>query len=313
MSSAAKVGVFMLVILFIVGYFVLKIEDIDVHRGRGSRQVKVSFDDVAGLDEKSAVRIAGVRKGKVTDIHVLPNGKAEVTLEVDDDVPLHANATARVANLGLLGEKYIELDPGTQTTPVIQQQGTVTLRGTAPASFDDVTNQVAAIADDVKAITESLRHVVSGPTGQQRLEDIVENVRGITSDVRALIQANRSNVDATLTNAREITASLKVEIPKLAASIDRVANQLGGTVGENRQDVRVIVENLRGLSRDLQTTTDNLNAITGQVKSGEGTVGKLIYSDEAHNRLTAALESVESGVNELKTTLGRANKIGMDL
>ncbi|HKO58130.1 MAG TPA: MlaD family protein [Thermoanaerobaculia bacterium] len=302
----------MLVVLAILGYFVLKIEDIDLSRGKGTRQVKVTFDNVAGLDEKSAVRVAGVRKGKVTKIQVLPNGQAEVTLEVDDDVPLHGNATAKVANLGLLGEKYIELDPGDQTAPVIAQKE-VRLQGTAPASFDDVTNQVAAIATDVKAITASLRTVVAGPTGQQRLEDIVENVRAITGEVRALIAANRTNVDATLANAREITAALKVEIPKLARDIDKVANQIGGTVGENREDVRVVVENLKGLSRDLRTTADNLNAITGQVKSGEGTVGKLLYSDEAHDKLTSALTSVESGVTELKNTLGRANKIGLDL
>ncbi|HEV7921463.1 MAG TPA: MlaD family protein [Thermoanaerobaculia bacterium] len=303
----------MLVVLAILGYFVLKIEDIDLSRGKGTRQIKVTFDNVAGLDEKSAVRVAGVRKGKVTQIHVLPNGKAEVTLEVDDDVPLHSNASAKVANLGLLGEKYIELSPGDQTAPVIAGKQDVQLRGTAPASFDDVTNQVAAIATDVKAITASLRTVMSGPTGQQRLEDIVENVRAITGEVRALIAANRTNVDATLANAREITAALKVTIPKLASDIDRVANQIGGTVGENRDDVRVIVENLKGLSRDLRTTSDNLNAITSQVKSGEGTVGKLLYSDEAHDKLTSALSSVESGVNELKNTLGRVNKIGLDL
>jgi phospholipid/cholesterol/gamma-HCH transport system substrate-binding protein len=312
MSSAAKIGAFMLVVLAILGYFVLKIEDIDLSRGKGTREIKVTFDNVAGLDEKSAVRVAGVRKGKVTKIQVLPNGQAEVTLEVDDDVPLRSNATAKVANLGLLGEKYIELDPGDETQPVNAQKE-VRLRGSAPASFDDVTNQVAAIATDVKAITASLRTVVAGPTGQQRLEDIVENVRAITGEVRALIAANRTNVDATLANAREITAALKVEIPKLARDIDRVANQIGGTVGENREDVRVVVENLKGLSRDLRTTADNLNAITGQVKSGEGTVGKLLYSDEAHEKLTSALTSVESGVTELKNTLGRANKIGMDL
>jgi phospholipid/cholesterol/gamma-HCH transport system substrate-binding protein len=313
MSSAAKIGAFMLVVLAILGYFVLKIEDIDLSRGKGTRQIKVTFDNVAGLDEKSAVRVAGVRKGKVTKIHVLPNGKAEVTLEVDDDVPLHGNASAKVANLGLLGEKYVELNPGDETAPVLADKQTVTLRGTAPASFDDVTNQVAAIATDVKAITASLRQVMAGPTGEQRLEDIVENVRAITGEVRALIAANRTNVDATLANAREITAALKVTIPKLAADIDRVANQIGGTVGENREDVRVIVENLKGLSRDLRTTSDNLNAITGQVKSGEGTVGKLLYSNEAHDKLTSALASVESGVNELKNTLGRANRIGLDL
>jgi phospholipid/cholesterol/gamma-HCH transport system substrate-binding protein len=314
MSSAAKVGVFMLIILGILGYFVLKIEDIDFSRGKGTREVKVIFDNAAGLDEKSAVRVAGVRKGKVTKIDYLPSGKAEATLELDSDVVLHKNASAQVANLGLLGEKYVELNPGTPEAPVVPQtQTTVTLQGSSPASIDQVTDQISAIATDVKAITESLRHVMAGPGGQQRIEDIVENVRQITAQTRELIAANRENVDATMTNMRAITADLRVEIPKLAASIDRVANQIGGTVGDNREDVRRIVENLRVLSSDLKTTTANLNNITGQVKSGTGTVGKLIYDQEAYDRLNAALGSVESGVNELKNTLGRVNRIGLDL
>lgn len=313
MSSAAKVGIVMIIALAVLGFFVLKIEDLDLTGSKGTREVKAIFEDVAGLDEKSAVRIAGVRKGTVTDIRVLPDGRAEVTLEVDDDVPLHADASAQIANLGLLGEKYVNLDPGKATAPVLSAEGPVTLRGTQPASIDEVTQQVSDIATDVKAITASLRQVMAGPNGQQRLEDIVENVRIMTVQMRELIAANRSNVDATLLNAREITAQLRVEIPRLADSLDRVAKQIGGTVGENREDVRHVVENLRGLSSDLRTTADNLNAITGQVKSGEGTVGKLLYSDEAHERLTGALTSVEGGVKSLQETLGRANQIKMDL
>jgi phospholipid/cholesterol/gamma-HCH transport system substrate-binding protein len=313
MTSAAKVGIVMLIALAVLGYFVLRIEDITLSRSKTTHVVKAVFDDVAGLDDESAVRIAGVRKGHVTDIKVLPDGRAQVTLQVDDDVPLHANAQAKVANLGLLGEKYIELDPGTPNAPVLANTGVIVLPGTQPATFDDVTDQVAAIAEDVKAITTSMRAVMAGPTGQQRLEQIVENVRGITSDVRSLIAANRENVDATLVNTREITAQLRMEIPRLAATLDRVANQIGGTVGENRPDVREVVQNLRGLSADLRVTADNLNAITGQVKSGEGTVGKLFYSDEAHDKLTGALSSVESGVKSLQETLGRANRIQMDL
>jgi phospholipid/cholesterol/gamma-HCH transport system substrate-binding protein len=313
MTSAAKVGVVMLIALAVLGYFILRIEDISFNRSRTTREVKAIFDDVAGLDDESAVRIAGVRKGHVTDIKVLPDGRAEVTMEVDDDVPLHTNAQANVANMGLLGEKYVELDPGTPNTPVLTQTGTVTLRGAQPKDFDDVTQQVSAIAEDVKAITASLRAVTAGPNGQQRLDQILDNVRLITAEVRMLIAANRANVDATLGNARVITEQLRSEIPRLADSIDAMAKQMGGTVGENREDVRGVVKNLRGLSADLRTTADNLNAITGQVRTGEGTVGKLFYSDEAHDRLTSALTSVEGGVKSLQETLGRASRIQMDL
>ena len=147
MTSAAKVGAFMLLALGIMAFFVLRIEDINVRR-HGVRKISAIFTDVAGLDDKSAVRIAGVRKGKVTSVHVRPDGKAKVNMEIDDDVPLHANASAKVANLGLLGEKYIDIDPGAQNLPVIPEKQQVLLMGSEPASMDDITNQVAAIAND---------------------------------------------------------------------------------------------------------------------------------------------------------------------
>ena len=312
MSNAAKVGIVMIIALAVVGYFILKIEDVNLSRSRNQREITATFDDVAGLDKESAVRIAGVRKGHVTRIKVLPDGRAQVTMKVDDDVPLHANAAARVANLGLLGEKYIELDPGTPAAPVLPE-GTIALQGTAPASFDDVTNQLSSIATDVKAITTSLRDVLGGPQGEQRLNAIVGNVQSITEEMRALIAANRSNIDATLANTRAITENLRSEIPRLANSIDSVADQISGTVGENRTELREVITNLRGLSSDLRTTAENLNDITGKVKSGEGTMGKLFYSDEAHAKLTSALNAVEGGVTELKNTLGRVSRMQLDL
>src|SRR3954451_891031 len=103
MSSAAKVGVFMLIVLAILGWFVLKIEDIPMGRGQQGRTVKAVFESAAGLDNKCDVRVASVRGGKATDITRRRDGKDEVTLEVEKDVQLHGNASAKVANLGLLG------------------------------------------------------------------------------------------------------------------------------------------------------------------------------------------------------------------
>lgn len=312
MSSAAKVGMFMLVVLGIAAFFILRIEDIQLGAAE-TRKVDVIFDSVAGLEEKSRVRVAGVPVGKVSDIKLQPDGRARVTLEVSRDVQLRQGATARVANLGLLGEKYVELDPGNPAAPPLPEGQQITLAGAQTASIDDVTSQVSDIAGDVKAITASLRNVLGGVEGQRRVEDIVENVRQITDRVRMIIEINEGNINATAANFRKITDDLRVEIPRIASSIDRFANSLSGTVTENREDVRAVVTNLRTLSADLRVTADNLNDITGQVRSGEGTVGKLFYSDEAHTKLTDALGAVEGGVNELRDTLGRANRIQMDL
>jgi phospholipid/cholesterol/gamma-HCH transport system substrate-binding protein len=313
MSSAAKVGVFMVVILLIAGYLIIRIEDISFTSRSDEREITAVFDSVAGLDEKSAVRVAGVRKGRVQKIEVTPDGRASVTMRVAKDVQLRRGATARVASLGLLGEKYVELDPGPPSAPPIPPGEPVRLTGSQPASIEDVTSQVSEIALDVKAITESLRAAMGGPEGERRVVDIFENVRSVTERVRFIIEANESNVNATFANFRAITDDLRVEIPKIAASVDSLADSLSGTVGENRADVREVVTNLRGLSADLRVTADHLNAITGQVRGGEGTVGKLLFSDEAHERLTSALSAVEGGVGELRDTLGRVGRLGLDV
>lgn len=308
MSSAAKVGAFMVAILVVLGYFIIRVEDL-TPGGAETKEVQVEFDSVAGLEEKSRVRIAGVPVGKVAKIELAPTGRARVTLDIDESVVLRQGATARVANLGLLGEQYIELDPGPPAAASLPENTVV--RGSSTASIDEVTNKVSAIADDVKAITASLRTTVGNDEGARRMEEIVANVHDVSLRLRLLLEANEGNINASAENFRKITDDLRVEIPRIAASIDRVANSVGGTVTENREDVRVIAENLRTLSADLKTTTEHLNSITGQVRSGEGSVGKLIYSDEAHDKLTSALGSIDQGVGELRGMLGRVNKLGL--
>ncbi|MDX1584713.1 MAG: MlaD family protein, partial [Thermoanaerobaculia bacterium] len=268
---------------------------------------------VAGLNEKSAVRVAGVRVGKVSEIRLTDDGRALVLLQIRDDVELYEDATARVASLGLLGEQYVQLIPGSPQAPPLPEEQEITLSGTSTATIDDVTNQVAQIADDLKAITASIRNSVGGPTGEERLEEIMENIRAVSESIRELVESNRQDVAATAENLRAITDELRMELPGLVDSLENAANNVGGTIGENREDVRTIVENLEALSSDLKITSENLGALTGQVRSGEGTVGKLIYSDEAHERLTGALEAVEGGVDQLGDTLGRINRLGLQL
>ncbi len=71
--------------------------------------------------------------------------------------------------------------------------------------------------------------------------------------------------------------------------------------------------NLKDLTTRVQTSVDNLNEITGKIARGEGTVGKLVNSEEAHDQLMSALGSVEKGVDTLSDTLGRVQKLKLDL
>ena len=82
MSPTARIGLFMIVALAILGVFIVKIEEIPIGAKSGRHRVQASFPSVAGLDEKSPVRIAGVRIGIVERI-ALQGDRALVTLALD--------------------------------------------------------------------------------------------------------------------------------------------------------------------------------------------------------------------------------------
>src|SRR5258708_30542639 len=111
MNSAAKVGVFFLIVMIVAGILICKSEDLHLGR-KGAKTVSIVFNDVSGLDDKATVRVAGVRVGKVKKIRQI-EGRAYVDVEIDDpNVELRQGASAAIANLGLLGEKSLELVPG---------------------------------------------------------------------------------------------------------------------------------------------------------------------------------------------------------
>jgi phospholipid/cholesterol/gamma-HCH transport system substrate-binding protein len=299
MSAAAKVGAFFVMVLILAGLLIWRIEELRLGRGKAQR-ISIEFKDVAGLDAKSTVRVAGVRVGKVAKIRIdKATGKAIVDVDIDPDVDLRQGASAAIANLGLLGEKYVELTPGPVGASALPE-GSV-LQGDVPVSFDQITRLARDIEQDVKGISSNLNQSLGGPEGEERLRTIVENVRLITEDLRVMVASNRGNVDATLANFKEFSGVLV-----------QLVDRLDTLVASNQSNVTQGIANIREISQKLETTADNLNQITGRVRQGEGTVGKLIQSDEAHQNLNDALVAVKEGVSSLNKTLSAANKIQFD-
>ncbi len=300
MTPAARIGLFMLIGLVILGLFIIKIEDIPIGE-RGERlQVEARFPTVAGVDRKADVRIAGVRVGKVEEIR-LEGGQAVLTLSLDPDVELHRGASVRVTSLGMLGDKYVEILPGDPTAPLLPP-GTE-LSGTAPPTFDQVLKAASDIGADVKEVTEALRRSVGGQQGAEKLTEIVDNIEQLTATLRVLIEQNQGNVNATMANFREFSATLRDELPRIAEKINTLADNLDGVVVENRTDVRASLSNIRDISERLKVSADNLNVITTKIATGEGTIGKLVNDETTVDNVNETLTSIRDGVHTLNERL----------
>ncbi len=305
MNQAVKVGIFMTVVLAVLGYFLLRIEDLRLFAPEGQR-VEAVFDSVAGLDAKSAVRVAGVRVGTVESIG-LENGRALTVLLLDEPITLTEGASAAVSNLGLLGDKYVLLDPGpVGATPL--PDGT-RLPGRSPLSLDDAMARLNDVAESLGEVTRS----VSGAGGETSISRLLDNLEATSVMIRELVATNRQQVSSTVANFDRLSATLADRLPTLSERLEDILTAVDTVLGENRGNLSESLDNIRSLTAGLQGSVDNLNEISGRLARGEGSVGKLLSSDEAHDQLVETLASVETGVESLGEVFDRVRRLELQL
>ena len=305
MKSLVKVGVFATVCLVILALLIWQIEDWNPFVKQGQR-IDAVFDSVAGLDDKASVRVAGVRVGEVDGVGLQGN-RARITLRLDKPLPLTVGTTARIANLGLLGEKYVELIPGPPDAPPLPP-GTV-LVGSTPPSIDDAMAKLSDIGESIQKVTGQL----TGSNFAGNLDRLVTDIQLTSAEIRALVAENRANVASSIRNFDQMGSTLARELPRLADNMNRTLDQLTAVIDENRGDLNTSMGNVRELTEKLQTSADNLNRISSQIASGQGTLGKLINDETAYNEVISTLDSIQGGVETLSGTLGGINKFKIDL
>jgi len=107
-----SVGAFVIVGLAAVAYVALKI-GAGLLVGTDTYLVSARFNNVSGLSAGGKIAIAGVTVGSVERIDLdLTDYSAVVTLRMRQDVALPTDSIVSVRSNGLLGDKYLAIQPG---------------------------------------------------------------------------------------------------------------------------------------------------------------------------------------------------------
>ena len=81
--------------------------------GTSGYTVTAEFDNAAGVDTGTDVRLAGIKIGTVTGQSLnAENYQAHITMVIDPKVSLSDDTTAKITSEGLLGSNFIALEPG---------------------------------------------------------------------------------------------------------------------------------------------------------------------------------------------------------
>ncbi|MBP5399410.1 MAG: MCE family protein [Alphaproteobacteria bacterium] len=108
-----RVGIYTILIIALLSVVYMVRRNVALHNEESSHySLKARFGRTDGLSVGDPVRLAGVDIGKVIDAEIDPNYKAVLTLEIKDGINIPSDSSASIVSDGVLGSKYIEIEPG---------------------------------------------------------------------------------------------------------------------------------------------------------------------------------------------------------
>lgn len=188
-----KVGMFVAIGIAI---FISMIFSIGSFRSFEQRySLKMRFNFANGVQVAAPVRLAGVRVGEVSDIDIVldkENQKTvvDLTIVLNKKAKVEKDAEAFISTLGLIGEKYIEIIPGTAGNETLKPGQTLIGKDSVPV--EKVTEKAYEMMVDLKKLMESANIVMDkvktgqGTVGKLFMDDgLYKELEAFIKDLKA--------------------------------------------------------------------------------------------------------------------------------
>ncbi|MFF7940546.1 MCE family protein [Nocardia gamkensis] len=254
----------------------------------GSYEVRIQMPNVTTLTRNSPVRVHDVAVGTVSRIEV-EDWHALVTVKLNPDVQLPANAVAKIGQTSLLGSNHLELAAPTDQAPEgrLRAGDVIPLAraGTYPTTEQVLSSLSVVLNGGGVAQLETITHELnSALTGREeairdllpQLNELTTNLDRQTGDIIAAM-SGLDRLGGQLAEQREVVAAAIEQIhPALTVLADRRANITRAltALGELSDVVRRIVDasgedlkaNLRSLVPALKSLSDTGGDLTEALK-----------------------------------------------
>ena len=147
------VGIFVFIGLLCVAYMTVKLGKVTLV-GNNYYSLYARFGSVSGLREGSPIEIDGIEVGRVERLTLDQEKQlALITLKIRKGVKVYEDASAAIKNAGLIGDKFVNIDPG-GSGEVLKPEGTIT-ETTTPTDIEDLISKY--VFGDVK--TENKKEI----------------------------------------------------------------------------------------------------------------------------------------------------------
>ncbi|GDY11905.1 hypothetical protein LBMAG53_07830 [Planctomycetota bacterium] len=339
MSTEIKVGLLFFLAIGVALWFTIYVNKVGagggVYQIYFPRVVRLKEGDQVSYN---GVRVGMVTEVAPDLIDGEPWVRVGFNLDADrrDKVLINPASRYRIVQ-GLLGGSQLDISSrsGQPITP--ERLTALRPRGDEPVGMDEAFNSIRNMVEENR---ENLKAAISSvDTGMHKFGKASDEITAVVSEnrpelkraisaiadagtsVTKIIEENRPAVTATIASidkaAKQVAELIAENRPALqkaidqfpeavksligaATKVDKAANEIQEAVAENRKDLRTTLENAAKFSDRLVTIGEDVKAITGQIASGKGTIGKLVFQDDLHDKTVAAVDSFSARLDEVK-------------
>jgi len=287
-TTEIKVGFFaaasVIFLIFFITYFRLS----KIHLNNYNIYT-VNFKEISGLSKKADIKIAGVKIGWVEDIALINGGDiVDVKLCINPDVQIRYDAIVEIRQDGLLGSKFIDLNPGDNSLPILESGKKFNKFGKSAASVEDIIYRFKNVAENVQELTNNFK-TSFGQDQQEMMALMIKNVYEASNKIATfsdvLIQ-NQNNINLIVNDLRNFTES----IPLISNDFRKLTQKLDSNVLPAFQESMEKISDV--FDRDFSTVSNNINSIASKINQGQGLIGKIINDERIYDDVCASTNKI---------------------
>jgi len=280
-KTQVKVGLFTIIILaiFIFGYLWLSSKITN----RSQQQLKVSFEDVMGLELGDPVYYRGMEVGRVKYIEL----KADyilVTSNIDNDIKLKEGTRFQISDTSVMGGTALNIIPGNGATYINFHH---ILKGEKPLGIMNAFSEASVALDKVN---EALIELQGGKTFIDKTTTLLDDADTAVRSADIMINETKTNLNNTLANIEYLSKKLQNILDKNATKLDSTLTLAPEAIA----NINSTLDSLQVLSTQLHNTLDDLN-------QGKGSAGKFLKDETLYKRLLETTASLDSLFQDIHT------------
>lgn len=259
----------------------------------GTRAFTADFTNASGLRPGDDVRAAGVKVGRVNEV-ALHRGVARVTFDLAKKQPIYTDTRMSVRYQNLLGQRYLAMLPGPESSQRLAAGSFVPLSRTDPGfdltallngfeplfatlepeQINQLSASIIAVMQGQGGTVESLLSETAALTNHladkdQVLGRVLDNLTPVLRD----LSARGDEIDQTVSDLRSLMTSLAKERDSIGDSIDGVSALSDATaslVAEARPPLKRDVRTAREFGRISVAEKNRINELFGVLPGATG-------------------------------------------